>query len=180
MSFEMHNDQVLNSSSYQQPSKCCWRSHCFLRWDSGKRTCTLENLSLGTFVVTIGSIRLLLPNVTSGMYRAQTTCAQPEWTVIVNQSHQPYTVTYCIVGNFRGRKLSQISRFCNYLRNFSPRIGGCGTIHYKQYQVAMPFGFNFMGSIYCYPGKSLCSCSNETITAVRNFPIRWCQKISLK
>lgn len=98
----------------------------------------------------------------------------------INQSHQPYMVTYCIAGNFRGRKLSQISRFCNCLRNFSPWIGGRGMIHYKQYQVAMPFGFNFMGLIYCYPGKSLCSCSNETITAVRNFPMRWCQKISLK
>ena len=53
-----------------------------LRGDSVKHTVTLENLSFGTFVVTIGSIRLLLPNVTSGMYRAQTTCAQPEWTVI--------------------------------------------------------------------------------------------------
>ena len=33
---------------------------------------------------------------------------------------------YCIAGNFRGRKLSQISRFCGYLRKFSPQIWGHG------------------------------------------------------
>ena len=119
----MHNDQVSNSSSSQQPCKCCWRSHCFLRWDSGKRTCTLENLSLGTFVVTIGSIRLLLPNVTSGMYRAQTTCAQPEWTVIVNQSHQPYTVTYCIVGTLEGENFLKFRDFVTICEIFLRKLG---------------------------------------------------------
>jgi len=41
---------------------------------------TLLNLSFGTFVVIIGSIRRLLPNVTSGIYRAHTTWAQPDET----------------------------------------------------------------------------------------------------
>ncbi len=38
---------------------------------------TLLNLSRGSFVVTIGSIFMVLPKVTSGMYSAHTTCAQP-------------------------------------------------------------------------------------------------------
>ena len=42
--------------------------------------CTLVNLSFGTFVVIIGSIRRLLPNVTSGIYRAHTTWAHPDET----------------------------------------------------------------------------------------------------
>ena len=34
---------------------------------------------------------------------------------------------YRIPGNFRGRKLSQISQFCGYSRKFSPQNWGCGT-----------------------------------------------------
>ena len=32
---------------------------------------------------------------------------------------------YRIVGNFRGRKVLRILRFCGYLRKFSPQILGC-------------------------------------------------------
>ena len=39
---------------------------------------TLANLSLGSFDVMMGSIVRKFPNVTSGIYRAQTTCAHPE------------------------------------------------------------------------------------------------------
>ena len=42
--------------------------------------------------------------------------------------------TYCIVGNFWGRKLSWISQFCGYSRNFSPRNLGtwCSLVRHKQ------------------------------------------------
>ena len=41
---------------------------------------------------------------------------------------------YHIAGNFRGRKLSQFSRFCGYLRKFSPRNLGawCPLARQKQ------------------------------------------------
>ena len=39
-----------------------------------------------------------------------------------------YAWTYRIAENFRGRKLSQISRFCGYMRKFSLRNLGCGVI----------------------------------------------------
>lgn len=42
--------------------------------------CTLLNLSFGSFDVTMGSMVLLLPKVTSGMYRAHTTWAHPAGT----------------------------------------------------------------------------------------------------
>ena len=38
---------------------------------------TLRNLSCGTDDILIGSIVVTFPNLTSGMYNAQTTCAQP-------------------------------------------------------------------------------------------------------
>lgn len=37
-------------------------------------------------------------------------------------------MTYCIVGNFRERRLSQISRFCGYLQKFSLRNLGEGVL----------------------------------------------------
>lgn len=43
---------------------------------------TFANFSLGSFDVMIGSIVLLLPNVASGMYNAQITCAHPNTCVI--------------------------------------------------------------------------------------------------
>lgn len=42
---------------------------------------TLLNLSVGTMLKIIGSIVETFPNLTSGMYNAQTTCAQPELSV---------------------------------------------------------------------------------------------------
>ena len=39
---------------------------------------------------------------------------------------------YCIAGNFRGRKLSQISKFCGYLRKFSLRNWGQSIIWQHQ------------------------------------------------
>ena len=39
-------------------------------------------------------------------------------------------VMYCIVGNFRGRKLSRISRFYSHMRKFSPRNFGHATLIY--------------------------------------------------
>ena len=43
--------------------------------------CTFENLSLGSLVVMMGSMTRLLPNTTSGMYRAHTTWAHPPVSV---------------------------------------------------------------------------------------------------
>ena len=50
--------------------------------------------------------------------------------VLLQHSAQPLEVpgshqmgkspSYCIAGNFRGRKLSQILQFCSYSRKFSP------------------------------------------------------------
>lgn len=42
---------------------------------------TLLNLSGGTMLKIIGSMVETLPNLTSGMYRAHTTCAQPVLSV---------------------------------------------------------------------------------------------------
>ena len=47
---------------------------------------------------------------------------------------------YRIVGNFRGRKLSKISRFCGYTRMFSPQNLGRGILwHSKSEQSAKVF-----------------------------------------
>ena len=47
------------------------------------------------------------------------TCKQPVYTAIN---------TYCIAGNFRGRKLSRISWFCAYLRIFIGETWGQGVL----------------------------------------------------
>ena len=46
--------------------------------DHNKHVCsTLQKRSCGTEAKIIGSIVVTFPNLTSGMYSAQTTCAQP-------------------------------------------------------------------------------------------------------
>lgn len=57
-----------------------YMNHCIQQDNIMGSFLTLLNLSFGTFVVIIGSIRRLLPNVTSGIYRAHTTWAQPDET----------------------------------------------------------------------------------------------------
>ena len=50
-------------------------------FDKGIGFFTLLNRSGGTILSIIGSMVVTLPNLTSGMYRAQTTWAQPELSV---------------------------------------------------------------------------------------------------
>ena len=50
------------------------------------------------------------------------------------------SMIYRIVGNFRGRKLSQILRFCGYMQKFSPQNLGRGILwHGKSGQSAKVF-----------------------------------------
>ena len=61
-----------------------------------------------------------------------------------------YTCLYRIAANFQGRKLSQISRFCDYMKKFSPRNLGCGILrHSKNEQFAKVFSAKIVFSPIC-------------------------------
>ena len=84
------------------------------------------------------------------------------WTVAIyftsyyNNSEPLTMIYYLIVGNFRGRKLSRISRFYGYSQKFSPWNFGRGVIwHGTSEQSAKVF------SLKSFPLYGMCS---ETLT----------------
>ena len=61
----------------------------------------------------------------------------------------------CIVGNFRGKKLSQISRFCGWLRKFSPQ--NLGVVSFGAVQLSNPRKFSRRKSSF-HQSTELFSC----------------------
>lgn len=70
--------------------------------DHNKHVCsTLQKRSCGTEAKIIGSIVVTFPNLTSGMYSAQTTCAQPDNTdkKLLEGNLNTYSFTFICLHN---------------------------------------------------------------------------------
>ena len=74
-----------------------------------------------------------------------------EWGYPVRKlliSRPPTGVTYRIVGNFRGRKLLQISQFCGCLQVFFAKFGGVASLAWQKWAV---FSLRYLLlSTWCY------------------------------
>ena len=64
------------------------------------------------------------PELRRGSYSVMKTC-------ISQYSCSVHFRNYYILGNFWGRKLSRISRFCSYSQKFSPQNWGCGVFWWR-------------------------------------------------